>query len=380
MDNNNEVKSYYLISGIKIEFTGKGQLADLLRNEFEICMCRQTNQKTDLNIQIITIEQLKLFQPEVYSLSGKIGIGNNFYSVKEDGFTYLIKDLFDFSKVTELLIYPDSRIPFKKKLLELARTFLGVSGYSNTMIHIKNQVMSYSLFWYMFQIVLLKKDCSFIHSSILECKGEGIIFTGTGGCGKTSLCFKLLSLNGTKYYAEDFGIINKNGETNLSPKKISVYASDVRYGQKDLVEYFKFKINKSDKLLWLFSKLIGRNPIRKISPDLLIRKEQIGTKTAIKKVYYLARSSRKDVCIKKIEKEQLVDRAIQASFRELKTIDEILRNIKAVWGDSNFMTIQEIEAKSRLIYMNAFEHVELNIIYVPLKCSPEQILYALGWK
>ena len=69
-------------------------------------------------------------------------------------------------------------------------------------------VLSYSLFWYIFNISLLKKNKSFIHAGIYSnSSDEATIITGTGGCGKTSTLFKLLEDNKSKYISEDFGII-----------------------------------------------------------------------------------------------------------------------------------------------------------------------------
>ncbi|MTI80461.1 MAG: hypothetical protein FH758_06180 [Firmicutes bacterium] len=366
----------YLVGPILIELEGSGELFKLIDKEFKVCEKSNQKELADLKIKILNPEQKISFDPKYYSLSGNIAFDNNSFLKVEKGYSYLVKNLFDFSSNTEVTISYSE----KQNMVSLLKNILLSlpTGFSNKGIQIKNSIMSYTLFWYLFHIVLLKKNSTFIHSSITDKNSKGIVIAGTGGCGKTSTTFKLLENDTFKYLSEDFGIITIEGKAHYNPKFTSIYSSDVRYGQKHLVKYVDEKMSKSDKVLWNSYKTLGGNPIRKIAPVDLLGEEKLKDETLIEQVYFFARSNNDEIHIEEITNDELADRAVNASFRELNFLFELLANVHAVgYMDTQFPNLSEIKEKTKAIYKEAFKNAQKKLVYVPLKSTPDKIINKL---
>jgi hypothetical protein len=378
MGNSYKVK-YYQIAQVYIKLQGNCDLFGLIQDEFILCEIDKKDEEPDFIITILSPGEKIEHTPDMYSLSGSIAINQRDYLKREGGFSYLVRNLFDFSSNTELIISYEDKKSFLRYIKYLLKIFILPTGYTKQISIINMQIASYLVMWYIFHVVLLKKNCAFIHSSILQYNNEGFVFAGTGGCGKTSLSFKLLENKLAKYLSEDFGIVAADGKSYFCPKKISLYGSDVKYGQKDLVEYVNNKMKTFDRVNWNIVKLLGHNPLRKVSPAVLLHENRISMMTGINKAYYLARSSGKDICVENISNKDFVDRVLNATFRELKTIYEIVRNIKALTNnDYVYLSMYEIEEKTRRIYDTAFADAEKKIIYIPLKSSPQDIINILS--
>lgn len=370
---------YYYFSEIKIEVNGRCKVANLLHDEFRFCSINKNQEEVDLKINIYDGDKSPDFNPIHYSLSGNVAFDKTDYLKKEKEYKYIVKNLFEKNKLTELNIYYNETQSFKDIIKNILKSFVGASGFVDKYINIANDIMSYNLFWYIFPMILLKKDKAFIHSSSLELNNKGVVFCGTGGCGKTSTTFKLLESRNTKYLAEDFSIVSSEGKVFFNPKKMSIYKSDVQFGAKDLTNYVKCKMKKADKLFWNLNGIIKKNSRRKVSPNTLLSIERISKSTKISKAYFFCRSNANNIHVKDISTDELVERVSNASFRELKMLYEILMNVKAVGHDDvDFPNFVEVQAAVNEIYRKAFENVDKSVIRVPLKSSPDNILSEIG--
>lgn len=368
----------YKVGPAIIEVYGNCSVSDEIKNELMSGIFDSENEDPDLQIRVYDSKKLMTFEGEFYSLSGGIAISGSDIMKKEGQFTYVIKNLFEDSKSCELLIYYDVDKSFKRKLRNAISAFRNVNGYLKHESLITLNIMNYSLLWYVFSVVLTNKKAAFIHSSIMQLNNRGLVLAGTGGCGKTSTGLKLVSEKDAKYLAEDFGIVDSEGNAYFSPKNMTIYGTDVRFGQQELVDYISNKMSKWDKFLWNNSLRAGRNPKRKVSPTELFAEEKIGTQTKLKDAYFLVRCECKDVSIEEVSLSEFVDRSMSASFRELKALYEIVKNTEAVsYKNSNRINFRDIEDRIREIYLSAFKNSNTMIIYVPLKSSPDKILDAL---
>lgn len=373
-----DLKKRFEVGGILLQIEGDGHLFELIHEEFKFCEVRSINKTIDLNVKILSPNHEINFTPKYYSLAGSISFDDKNLMKKENNYSYLVKNLFDFNSSTELIISYKNKSGLLSLLKNIIKMFARPRGFNTSNTQIKESVLSYSIFWYIFHVVLLKKGSSFIHSSVVDVNGKGIVFVGTGGCGKTSTTFKFLEESNTKYLSEDFGIIDRDGFAYFNPKKMSIYHTDVKFGQRDLVAYVKYQMPKFDKLLWSITKMLGVNPVRKISPVTILGESKVKAQTEIKTIYFLARSNSEKVLIKDISTEDLVERALNASFRELKSLYEVLTNAHAVANQDNlFLRFSEIENKTREVYKCAFNNVEKKLLVVPLKSAPEKVLHEI---
>lgn len=296
---------------------------------------------------------------------------NSFYKI-EDNFAFSVENLFNDAPVI-IKIYPKvNPKELKYKMYNLTYILTRCKTLEEKIIE---EFFSYKVFWSIFSLVLLKKDMVFIHGGCLDFDGEGILFAGTGGCGKTSTSFKVLEDKRYKYLSEDFGIIDKYGNMYFSPKWMAIYNSDINYGQADLVNY-KNKMRKYKKLLWNIMEIININPMARVSPLEILGVVRTKEKTRIQKVYFFVRVKSNNIIKETLSNEDFVDRALNASFRELKPLYEILIHPQCILPDSNnkFPTLNEIKEEYTKIYRSCFNGLTTNLCFLPIKVNPIKII------
>ena len=327
----------------------------------------------DINYDIcLDIKNIKIkdYKAEIFSAKGIMNFNKNEYFVDYlSGVNYVVRNLFLNDKVD--IIINANKSSLRKKIKGL---------YSNKSKISKNMILSYSLFWYVLHIRLLKQYKSFLHAGVVDNNGFATVITGTGGCGKTSTLFKILENQDTKYIAEDFGIVDKNGYTYYNPKPVSVYASDMEFGQSILKNYF-LKFSKKEQLIWSIKRnIFTLNPMVKAKPNLLM-KDRISKKSLVKNVIYFIRNNDEELSIHNIELNEIVERILDASMRELKTINELVQLIRANAPlDFNIPSFENIRDETKKIYLSAFAKTDNKIIYIPHKTKSNQLVNFLKEK
>jgi hypothetical protein len=356
------INDYYIeIAGIKIKIKKSNAVSDAIIEDLNAVAKAEDNY--DIYIEIIE-EKLKGYKAKIFSAKGSMNFNESTYFVDYlPNVNYYIENLFNNKSVQLYINSNKSNLKTKLK-----------SYYSSKRIMAKNTILSYSLFWYVFHIVLLRNKKSFLHAGVVDINGMATIITGTGGCGKTSTLFKILEEKDNKYLAEDFGIIDSTAFTYYNPKPVSIYASDMEFGQSLLTNYFtQFSIK--EKFLWSLKRnFLKINPMIKARPDILMD-NKISKKIKIKNVIYFVRTNDTKITIKNININDLTERVLDASMRELKTFNELVLLIKAnAPVQYNIPSFEDIRMQTKSIYEKAFEQTNNKIIYIPHKTKPNDLV------
>ena len=73
--------------------------------------------------------------------------------------------------------------------------------------------------------------------------------------------------------------------------------------------------------------------------------------------------------------EELSERTLDASMRELKTLEELLLLIRAnAPKDYNIPSFQEVRKKTKDIYKSTFTNISRKKIYIPIKTKPAELI------
>jgi len=353
---------YIEIAGIKIKIKNTNLVANEIIKDLK-AIKHENDSEYDICLEIKD-DKLKNYQATVFSAKGSMNFNKNEYFVDYlSDVNYIVKNLFT-NEAIEIQINC-SKSSLKKKVKQL---------YSSKTIMSKNTILSYALFWYVLHMALLKEEKSFLHAGIVDLNGKATIITGTGGCGKTSTLFKILEDSNSKYIAEDFGIIDKEGFTYYNPKPVSIYASDMEFGQNILKNYF-IKFSNKEKIIWSLKRNILKiNPMIKAVPSLLMN-NRISQKSKIENVIYFVRNNNEVISMQNINKNDLAERVLDASMRELKTLNELILLMRANAPiEYNIPSFEDIRMQAKDIYMNAFEETNNKIIYIPHKTKPDDLV------
>ncbi len=363
-------KRYWNIAGIIIGVCGKKEMVAQFGQQFLGCELETKPVNVDLKIEVVSSIDEGKFQPTVFSLAESIKFNDNTFSKKMGQFTYIIKNLFEHNLPTEVIIVDSGTIDVMRGLNRIR--------YGKSEEYWKcESYMNYGFFWMIFAVVLQKNNKLFIHSSIAEINGNAIVLSGTSGCGKTSTLFKLFEKKEVSYLAEDFGVIDENGVAYFNPKKISIYASDVRYGQHDLVAYRK-KMSGRDDIMWRMDCALKRNPRRKVNPKVLLGQQRVKKSADVNLIVFLVREERDNTICEHIDKEDLIYRITEASYRELKELYELLSNIQALKGKNcAYPTIEDLKQEHSAILCKALANSRGCLCRVSRKGTPNDILAAI---
>jgi len=350
------------IGGVTIKILGNNAVSMAIINDLGAKLIADKI-NCDIYIEISQINA-KEYQPKVFSAKARMNFNDSAYFVDYIAeVSYLIEHLFD-SKEVNIKINVN-----KEGLKKRIKQFLG----SKTVIE-KNAILSYSLFWYVLHFELLKNSKSFIHAGVFESKNGATIIAGTGGCGKTSTLFKILENNEVKYVSEDFGIIDSNSFCYYNPKSVSIYASDMEFGQSILHNFYN-SFSISEKFIWRFKRnILGVNPMVKAKPDKLMN-GRIAEKSKVMNVLYFVRNNDKNLKVKDINTADLVERVLDSSMRELKTFNELLLLMRAnAPQEFNIPTFESVRETTKDIYLKAFSNTQNRIVYIPHKTTPDVLV------
>jgi hypothetical protein len=111
----------------------------------------------------------------------------------------------------------------------------------------------------------------------------------------------------------------------------------------------------------------------KAKPSLLME-DKISLKSKIKNVIYFVRNNDKEISLNDISLNELVERILDASMRELKTLNELIQLIRANAPiDYDIPSFEDIRNETKKIYLKSFENKNNKIIYIPYKTKPDDL-------
>ena len=317
----------------------------------------------------ININQNKNFNYKIISGNNLKFTSNGYINKFLPNLNYTVEDLWT-NKQTVLNIDIKSSESIKNKL----KTIL----YGKNIVE-KNTILSYSLFWYIFQIKLMQFNKTFLHAGIFsDNKKNAIAITGTGGGGKTSTLFKILEDSQYNYLSEDFGIVDSDGYTYYNPKPISIYETDMKFNPKILGKAYNL-LSKKEKLLWDFKvKYFKIDPIIKTNPQILLNNKII-QKAKLKKVVYVIRENIDEFEYQSLSKEELSQRSLNVALREFKAIFEILTLLNANKPNkyNNIPTFDAFKNDLIQLYLKTFSKTQNFILKIPYEKTPEDVVIYL---
>lgn len=351
-----------------IEISGNSELFERFCDE----LIAETSSNNDIDLRITITDNKRDFsnyKPSHSSAKEHMSFNENSFYYDEPA-PFLCKNLFN-EGPCDLIIKEDLKFSLKDTL----KGILAPKSKFNSNIEI-----SYSLFWYVIQVMLLRKGHSFVHGGILSESNNAVLFMGTGGSGKTSLLFHFLSDSSNKYLAEDFGIVNANGNTLLSSKTLSIYDSDIQTGSSILKNTFN-AMGYRDKWKWLCSKYIfHKNPMIKIPITKFFEREKLAAKSRINKAFYIVRSDSESISSTELSSEEIGERLVNVTLREMKKYIELLNLINANAPiEYSIPNLESFISEIKDVYFNAFQNAELHLLNLPFKAEPkevEQYLYS----
>lgn len=332
--------------------------------------------KADLVIQVL--DEARFSGVDYYIGKGRNAFGaGSIFIDKSPYFSYSISGLFDPNAQTVFAVVL-KRPSFVRRLIDALKGLVGVE-FGDAFKVLRMSISNYSLLWSIVAITLLKKDVAFIHAGAVSNNSVVTLLAGTGGGGKTSATMGFIENYGQSFVSEDFGMLGGDGSVYFSPKSITFYESDLQWGGK-ISERVKGGFRGFYKFKWSFLvRVLGRNPMAKISPFSLFSMESKQGGIKLSKAVYLRRANAECITLENISADDFAERASWASLREMMPFLEILCRVQAnMQGSDLFLSPESIRLRMKSIFFAGLNGVDVRLVSAPLKCQPAEICKAIN--
>jgi hypothetical protein len=363
--------NFYKFGPLLVDMQGDQRLISALAQDFE---SYRTLDAGDADLRIQITEQSPPFIADFYIGKGRNAFGDRcIYIDKSPYFSYVIEGLFEKEAPTIFTLIL-KRPGWTRRSIDTLKGLLGVE-YSNRYKLLRMLVANYSLLWSVIAITLLKKDVAFVHAGAVSRDGGITLIAGTGGGGKTSATMQLIERAGT-FVSEDFGMLGADGRVYYSPKAISFYESDLRWGGATST-WVKQSFNTPDRLRWwVLVRLLRRNPLVKVPPQIMF--PQTLAEGVVGKAVYLRRLSGENIKGEVIDAEQFAERASWASLREMMPFLEVLCRVQANMEHSRtFLGPEDIRLRMKEIFTTGLAQAQVRLISAPFKATPKSVCDAI---
>ncbi len=353
------------IGPVHITVYGDGPVSERVAGELEAFPVSRPPAETDLEVRFLGAEAvLPGYSPKIYSAKALMNFDDeSFFIGYHRNFRYLIRNPFSPGRIT-LFVIPKRRP--------------SLSGAYYTPRRLAESLMTYGLFWYVFQLALLKQGATFLHAGVFASEDEGVALTGTGGSGKTSVLFHLLDAHPKmRYLSEDFGILESEGFAHFNPKHVSVYGTDTR--QRLLARFIREELPAAQRVPWAFDRVVLRkNPRVKVPPRQLLGADRLGDRARLKRAYFMIRGEFPSLRIRSVSQGELVERSLHVTCREMKSLLEYCRLISANKGaEMPFPSPEELVAKIRSVYEAALSRTDCYVLEIPAASGPAEVVEAI---
>ena len=364
---------YYNIAGLMTSIDDSGPFGTALCRYFEREQLASEPERIDFRIRMAeNADDLKI-KARYTAISGKFRVNPDEFSVRERYYSYAVRHLFTGGTPELTILWTRKSTPVNALRDAVSIKTIGTASEEKKFLE---KTLNYSLFWYVLAVVLLRHGKCFVHSGIFADDAGAHVVAGSAGCGKTSTLLKAMENPKCRYIDEDFGILGEDGRAYYIPKRVTVYEEDAAFGSP-VIERALQSMKTGEKGVWKFYGAAGINKRYKFHPEVIFP-GQTAVSEKIASVAFVSRSDAEQPVRRELSCELLTEKLMSASFRELKTLYELLNNFRAVGDEEilkNYPSVHELETRYSLIMRQILENAEDTcFIETPFKAGPAETL------
>lgn len=239
----------------------------------------------------------------------------------------------------------------------------------------------YDIFDFITQIKNVEINQSYIHASVVNKKDKAVAFIAWGGIGKTTALLKLILEHGWKYLSDDLCIINKDGVVFRSPKKMQIYAYNIK-GQDKLKNILLKNRTIIDKINWYYKKFRrGEKGVRRrVSAEELFVPEAISANAKLTDAFLMERAEIDSFQENYLSPKELAKKAAIIVINEINPFFHLSNAVYSVQDESIIPRCEELKKNTERILLQAFSSVNLKLIKIPVNANPDELTEYLKQK
>jgi len=267
--------------------------------------------------------------------------------------------------LTQIQIRYDERInncdPFSKNILQLlSKDFLERS--QNVA-----KVILYNDIEPLLHQIILEKSNAFIHASCLARNGSGVLFSGWGGAGKTSIATNLLSSQDWKFVSDDLCLLSADETVQPYLKRIQIYPYNISKSDQSQIMSGRSILNR---LNWYGrSTMLGKKAVRRRSLPSDLYSICEDTRIPVSQLIYLVREHSEQITHEQISSEMAAKRAAATIGNEFRTHLKDLQALTAMYPD-HWCSVEALVSNTQAVYESAFNSIPCTLVRIPPKTKP----------
>jgi len=217
---------------------------------------------------------------------------------------------------------------------------------------------------------LLNSECAFIHASCVSRDGTGVLFSGWGGAGKTSVATNLIESGDWKFASDDLSLISSEGKIQPYLKRIQIYPYNIDpHREQQFLKEFSLR----NRLNWrLRSGLLDQKSARRrILPNEQYPVSDHGHIDPAALVY-LVREDRQDIVHERSDVDAIARRASATIIHEFGTHVRNLWPLTATHPEM-WPSAEEYSNESNKIYKQFLDSAMCQLVRVPTDTNPREL-------
>jgi hypothetical protein len=354
---------------------GNHPIAGLLREEFDSLPTTEESPRLIIDVQD------RLPEPE----GEKIHLGDSLYfagqalngTEKRAGYSFAVGGLDRQNGPRHVLVscrpgtVPASRFQALGHWLDKRRNW----NFLSRAERVAKDIL-YDLINPMLHISMLPLGQGFCHASaVVGLDGDAVVFTGTGGAGKTGLVLSLLHLEDWRYLSDDLLAVDEEGEAHAYPMKMQIYGyntlGNAGLSQRVLRDRPWDDLWQWRLRLWLHG---PRKVRRRIAAKVLFDEKKLAGQARLRHVYFLARAQTASLRIEDITPQELARRSAHIIMYEHR---KFLEKVNLCALESATLDTAAIFQQSQAVYEKCFSKARCHRATIPSEFTPVELYTAL---
>ncbi len=357
----------YSVGKLKIAFEGSGRVADEIRGLFELV---KSEGMADLVFEFRD-GLVGWGNDEVYSRLGDYLIGSERFRFKDRRFVCDVS-------VGKVLVEQRRLGGHKDFLLRLRKDwrFMHTHGRGGYLHFVKRFI--FYVYMPLVELALLRKGCTFAHSSAIEKDGDVVMFSAWGGVGKTGIMSMYLE-RGWNFISDDFCVVDSDGELSIHPLPMHIY----KYHQihcPQLTERLFEQASAGDKMLWKALapfKKPGRI-VRWVGPEKVFGQEKLSNAGKVKTVVQMyRRQNLNDFNLREVEADELGRMMTNTVFDEINGLAEMSIAINSCGAMELVPELGAMYEGITRVFKQAFAGAKCRVVEIPVGAGVEDIYHFL---
>jgi hypothetical protein len=238
----------------------------------------------------------------------------------------------------------------------------------------------YDLFDFSTQLQQLDLGQSYLHASAFERHGKAVAIMAWGGIGKTTTLLKIVLEMDWNFLSDDLGLVNSHGEIYRSPKKMQIYAYNLK-NQLHLQDRLMRNRPLADRLSWYLS-LLRRGPKgvrRRVSAEELFGADRVASKANLSQAFFIERHKKDGFEERELSAEEAANRCAWVLQEELAPYGLISHCVHSAGLSEHFVLPTNIHFdRTRQVLRNAFSGCRLHHILIPVQAGPDALVSYLS--